>query len=85
MPPEGREEKSMEAAVAMAKKKTVTPRAIDPGDELREELLAVRCKPSFKRWVERFAKSERMTPSQLVDRGLALLAKSTGFETPPER
>lgn len=70
-------------AATMARKKTndVPP----PADEQRDELIAVRCKRTYKNWLLRFAKSERSTPSQLVDQGLMQLARLRGFELPPER
>lgn len=68
----------------MAKKKS-DPGNVPPAEEQREELIAVRCKRSYKNWLLRFAKSKRTTPSQLVDLSLMMLAKTEGFELPPER
>ena len=81
-----------ELARELAKAPTTTPlrlRRTAAGCHLLigrwEELIAVRCKPSYKRWLLRFAKDERTTPSQLVDQGLMQLAKIKGYELPPER
>jgi hypothetical protein len=70
------------ATMARKNSKAASP---PPGDEQREELIAVRCKASYKKWLVRFAKSERTTPSHLVDQGLMQLAKLRGFDLPPER
>jgi hypothetical protein len=80
---EGREANMSEVVAIMAKKKSDSQPM--PEDEQREELIAVRCKHSYKRWLLRFAKSERTTPSHLVDQGLMQLAKVRGFELPPDR
>lgn len=53
--------------------------------EPQVETICVRCTHSFKKWLAGFAKSERVTPSQLVDQGLAYIAKMRGFELPPDR
>lgn len=71
--------------VAGMSKKKSNPASVPPEDEQREELIAVRCKASYKKWLVRFAKSERTTPSHLVDQGLMQLAKLRGFELPPDR
>lgn len=55
------------------------------GEEQRDALIAVRCRPSFKRWLEGFSRQERITPSQLVELGLVSLARERGYEEPPER
>ena len=71
----------MTSVSPMAKK----PTKKQPSEEPRDSLLAVRCKASWKAWVESFAERERVTPTQLVDQGLAELARSRGFEPPPVR
>jgi hypothetical protein len=82
MPPDFRGEHAMESAATVAKKKP-GPKPKDDGP--REALIAVRCRPPFKEWVEAFAKRERVTPSQLVEHGLVELAKVRGVEPPPDR
>jgi hypothetical protein len=69
----------METTLAMAKKKK-----LDNGEQ-RDSLIAIRCRSTYKAWVESFARSERITPTSLVDIALVELAKTKGFEPPPER
>jgi hypothetical protein len=64
----------------MAKKRKPKPVVVH-----RDALIAVRCKPSFKEWLEEFAESERMTPSIMVEFGLVALARAKGFREPTER
>jgi hypothetical protein len=73
-----------EAMATMARKKAKDS-APAPADEQREELIAVRCKASYKKWLVGFAKEERTTPSHLVDQGLMQLAKLRGYPLPPDR
>ncbi len=55
------------------------------GSGQRDALVAMRCKADFKAWLERFAESERTTPSQLIELGLVQMAKLKSFEEPPRR
>jgi hypothetical protein len=54
-------------------------------DEPRKELVALKCRASWKAWVIRFSKHRRSTPSGLIDFALMRLAQEDGFEPPPER
>lgn len=67
--------------MTMAKKRKTEPQPEGP----RDALIAVRCRQTFKAWLESFARRERITPSQLVELGLVSLAKERGFTEPPER
>jgi hypothetical protein len=71
---------------AMAKKRANKP-GPKPGPpaEQREEIIAVRCKSAYKEWLQEFADSERSTPTNLIDKGLAELAKALKFKAPPKR
>lgn len=71
------------SADTMARKRLIDGRTKD--EEPREELIAVRCTASYKRWVVAFAKKLRTNPTLLVDQALFQLAKQHGFEEPPER
>jgi hypothetical protein len=66
----------------MAKKSGPKPR---PKEHRRDSSLIVGCRTAWKEWAERFAKHERTAPAHLVDKALADLAQSRGFEEPPER
>ena len=71
----------MKAALMAKKKPGPKPKATGT----RSSLLAVKCRPEWKAWVETFAKDERVTPSHLVDRALAALAREAKREMPPDR
>ncbi len=71
----------MEVAV-MAKKKP-GPKPKPQGT--RSSLLAVKCRPEWKEYVEEFSREERVTPSHLVDRAIAALAREMKRKAPPER
>jgi hypothetical protein len=68
--------------IAVAKKKTGPKPKVEG---VREVLIGVKCRRSYKEWVERFARKRRTTPSQLIDVALMDLARADGFEPPPER
>jgi hypothetical protein len=53
--------------------------------DLRNEVVAFRCRGAYRAWLDEFGKAERSIPSVLIDQGLAMLAKSKGFKAPPER
>jgi hypothetical protein len=76
----------MSTATQMAKerKKKPGPKP-QPPSEQREDLIAVRCRSVYKEWLQRFAEMERSTPTNLIDKALADLAQSRGFEPPPRR
>lgn len=73
----------MGAAVAMAKKKKPGPKPSAEGP--RAALIAVKCHVAYKDWIVRYARSRRITPSQLIDIALSAMAKTDGFEQPPDR
>lgn len=68
--------------VAVAKKK---PGPKPSAEGLRDQLIAMKCRPAYKQWVEEFARERRTTPSQLIDVALLMLSKADGFAPPPER
>lgn len=81
-PPDRREENRMVEAT-MAKKRTEpTP---EPEEELRDELIAVRCTGRYKKWTKEFAREQLVTPSQLVAIALKFLAENRNFKLPPDR
>lgn len=51
----------------------------------RDALIAIKCYSAYKRWVEDFARKERIGPTQLIDIALMKLAEAHGFEPPPDR
>ena len=51
----------------------------------RKAHTGIRSSDEYKAWLVRFAERERATPSQLIDLGLAALAKARRFESPPPR
>jgi hypothetical protein len=72
----------MLGVATVAKKKTgPKPSAEGP----RNALIAIKCRKAYKDWVAEFARTERLTPSQIVDMGLVALAEKRGFRPPPER
>ena len=70
---------------AVAKKRKGGPGRKPTPRGPRTSLVAFKCHDEYKAWLEEFARSERTTPSQLLDLGLVMLAKSKGFDSPPER
>jgi hypothetical protein len=76
----------MSTGAEMAKKRSSKPgaRSASQGEQ-REEIVAVRCKATWKDWLQRFADRERTTPTALIDKGLAELAQRLKFEEPPKR
>jgi hypothetical protein len=64
----------------MAKKKR------DPDKwERKPVVLIMRGSPEFKAWLERFAESQGMTLTALVDRAVRKYASIEGFESAPMR
>lgn len=47
--------------------------------------IGIRVSADYAEWIERFAKSYRMTVAGFVDHVIAKEAKAVGFEAPPER
>ncbi len=66
----------------MAKKKTKMGR---PRKALKTRVFGVRGTGPWLEWVKGFAESQRAKPQELVDRGLALLAKDLDYLDPPPR
>jgi hypothetical protein len=73
------------SATIVAKKRTKPGPKPAPAGEMRDDLIAIRCRAAYKGWVQRFADADRSTPTILIDKALALLAKTEGFEPPPKR
>ena len=72
----------MRTACLVAKNKT-GPKPKPEGP--REAMISMKCRQSYKDWVEALAKKHRITPSQIIDRALVEFAKANGFAAPPER
>jgi hypothetical protein len=51
----------------------------------RPQALTIRAKPPWKEWLVAFANREHVDMADLIHEGLALLAKTKGFDPPPER
>jgi hypothetical protein len=66
--------------MAKAKKKPAT-KPTEPVMTTR----GLRMSGSYAAWLDRFAKSERMSVATLIDRGMAAYAEQRTFEAPPER
>jgi hypothetical protein len=77
---------TMSVGFAMAKtpKKKPGPKPI-PAGEQRDEIVAVRCRGVWKTWLEGFADHQRSTPTSMIDKALAEMAKSAGYQDPPKR
>jgi hypothetical protein len=84
----------------MAKKRSETtstrrggPRAeggAKPGSKPKDgrplpNIISMRGSPEWRAWLTRLAEKCRATPSALIDRALAELARREGFEEPPRR
>jgi hypothetical protein len=65
----------------MAKPKRKPIKAEDPTMLTR----GLRMTGAYSKWLERFAKSQRMPVASLIDRAMASYAGASDFETPPER
>jgi hypothetical protein len=48
-------------------------------------IISMRGSPEWRAWLTRLAEKCRATPSALIDRALAELARREGFEEPPRR
>lgn len=71
---------------ALATKKMGRKKRFEGGSyESNTTVMTVKMSKEYAEWVERFAKHRRVRKSDLVDHGLAELARSCGFEPPPER
>lgn len=82
------------ATVAEPKRKTLkqepvkqepAKRGRKPSPEGRRVTFTFKCRPEFKDWVGRYAKTKRIPPSFLIDQALTRIAELDGFEAPPER
>jgi hypothetical protein len=69
----------MESVATVAKKKAKAKTG------QRESLVAMRCTPEFKAWLEEFADAIRATPSQVLELGVVEMAKLHKHEPPPRR
>lgn len=76
----------MGAVITVAKakdKKKPGPKPTEEGP--KGALIALKCRQSYKDWVNEYARSRRTTPSQLIDQALVKMAEADGFKQPPER
>lgn len=48
-------------------------------------IAAIRGTAVFKEWLERYAKSNRTTVTNMIERALVIAADRDGFESPPDR
>jgi hypothetical protein len=48
-------------------------------------IISMRGSREWRAWLDRLAEACRATPSALIDRALAELARREGFEEPPRR
>lgn len=80
----------------MAKKRAVTKSESDPEPRVKPgpkpkaggalpNVVSMRGTPEWREWLGRLSEKCRATPSGLIDRALAELAKREGFEEPPRR
>jgi predicted transcriptional regulator len=67
----------------MAKKKSGGPKPKPQGP--LPNVVSMRGQPEWREWLGRLAEKCRATPSGVIDRALAELAKREGFEEPPPR
>jgi hypothetical protein len=72
----------------MAKKRTKP--AVKPGPRPtvgapQPNIVSMRGSREWRAWLDRLAEHCRATPSALIDRALAELARREGFEEPPRR
>lgn len=51
----------------------------------RNSLVTMKCHDEWKAWLTSFAKSSHRTPSSMIEFGMKELAKSLGYQEPPER
>jgi hypothetical protein len=65
--------------MAKPKKKPIKP------EEPTMLTRGLRMTGGYSEWLERFAKSKRMSVATLLDIAAAAYAESSGFEAPPER
>jgi hypothetical protein len=47
--------------------------------------IGIKSTREWAAWLDRYAKSQRVTIASLIDRALAADAERNGFEAPPER
>jgi hypothetical protein len=71
----------MDAEVKVRKKRGPKPSADGP----KVDGITVRVTRTYKQWSLSFAEREKLTESQLVAMGLAMLARTLGYEPPPPR
>lgn len=71
---------------ALATKRMGRKKRFEDGSyEQNTTVMTVKMSKEYAEWVERFAEFRRVRKSDLVDHGLAELAKATGFDPPPKR
>jgi hypothetical protein len=68
----------------MAKKKAPRPKS-QPWGESKPLAAQLRGSEEWKKWLEDFARSNRMSVAGIIDTALTRLAKDLGFREPPER
>ena len=78
-------------AIAVAKKKAEPikakaktgpkPSPLGP----RTETVALKCHKPYRKWFLKLVEHLESTPSNVVAKGLAKVAKDAGFEEPPKR
>jgi hypothetical protein len=51
----------------------------------RSETITIKCRPEFKAWFTKLARSQRTTPSDLADRAFVMFGRFHGAGEPPQR
>jgi hypothetical protein len=62
-----------------------TPGPAPKSDGVLPNIISMRGSRAWRAWLNRLAEKCRATPSALIDRALAELARREGFEEPPRR
>lgn len=70
---------------AVARKKTDTGAKAKPKAGPLPNVVSMRGRPEWREWLGGLAEKCRATPSGLIDRALAELAKREGYDEPPPR
>jgi hypothetical protein len=73
----------------VSKKREVKPESAEtePGSKgvAQPNILTIRGRPTWKKWLDDFAAKMRTKPTALIDLALAKLAQEEGFREPPPR
>lgn len=74
-------------ALTVAKKSAdrKRPGPVPDPENSRSSQIIVRCKPAWKDWVGRYADSKGLSVSDAFDEAILKMARTDGFEMPPER